>query len=259
MLRLEAVDFRYPGAATSALTEVDVRLPDGTITGVTGPAEAGVTTLCRLLGGLAPRLTGGSLSGRLTIDDEDVTDRPLHALVDHVVVGLEDARSQLSLVADTVWAEVAFGPVNLGRPRERVVETVADELERLGLGDLARRDPRTLSGGQERLVLLGGLLAMRTRHLVLDEPFTGLDAGAAERVMERLREAAAEGVAILVATSDAARLERLAERILVLADGRVAAEGPPATILHDVGVLAAGIREPPDARVERVLRETGLA
>lgn len=258
MLRLDGVSYRYAGAAQDSLQDVSLGLAGGSVNGLVGASEAGKSTLCLVLGGLAPRVIRGELRGSMTIDAEEVSGWPLHRLSEQVVVGLQDPAGQLSMVAETVYEEVAFGPANLGLPRGEIMDRTEDALQRLGVGELARRDPRRLSGGQQQLVVLAGLLAMRPRHLILDEPLAHLDARSTERVMDAIADVAAAGTAVLVAEQRTDVLAAHCGTIAVIAAGSIAAVGATADVLTDPAVLAMGLREPAELRLQRLMTGAGL-
>ncbi len=258
MLSLRGVSYRYSGTRKDVLHGLDLDLPGGTITGLVGPSGAGKSTLCLVAGGLAPRVVGGTLSGQVGIDLESVADWPMHRLAEQVVTGVQDPAGQLSLIAETVFEEVAFGPANLGLPRPEIDERVGSALRSAGIEDLAQRDPARLSGGQQQLVVIAGLLAMRPRYLVLDEPVAHLDASAAARVLEAVRAAADAGAAVLLAEQRVAELATVADSVLVLAAGNIVARGSPADVLSDPSTAALGVAEPPEVALRRKLAEGGL-
>jgi len=199
VLSLEHATYRHAGARADSLRDITLELADGTLTGLFGPSGAGLSTLCLVLGGLAPRVVGGTLQGTLRVDGDGVSGRPMPRLTEHVVVGFGQPAAQLSLVAETVYEEVAFGPANLGVPRADVLARTWSALDALSIADLATRDPRQISGGEQQLVVLAGLLAMGPRHLVLDGPLVHLDPIHREHVLDVLEAEAVAGRAVLVA------------------------------------------------------------
>jgi energy-coupling factor transport system ATP-binding protein len=231
VLTLDHVTYRHAGAERDALTDISLTLAPGAIDAVCGAAESGLSTLCHVLGGLAPRVVAGHLRGALRLDGEDVADWPMHRLAEGVVVGLDRPAAQLSMVAGTVYEEVAFGPACLGLPRDEVIARAEAALSRLRLDGLAERDPRRLSGGEQQLVALAGLLAMPARHLVLDEPFRHLDASAESRALEALRGAADGGAGVILTEHRPQAAARVAGTLTLLSDGRAAAQGVSADVL----------------------------
>lgn len=258
MLKLQGVTYRYPGAAHNSLHGITLELAEGTVTGLAGAAEAGKSTLCLVAGGLAPRVVGGRVTGDITLDGVEVTDWPMHRLAEHVVTGLQDPAGQLSLIADTVFEEVAFGPANLGLPREEVVERSDEALRIVGIEDLRERDPERLSGGQQQLLVMAGLLAMRPRHLILDEPVAHLDASGSRFVLEAVTAIAASGTAVLMAEQRSEALAAVCGSLAIVAGGNIVAQGPPHQVLADPNTTTFGIEELPQDRLRRRLAEAGL-
>ena len=258
MLRLEGISYRYAGAPGKSLREVDLDLADGEVVGVVGASESGKTTLALVASGLAPRSIGGTLEGCVLIDGEDVGDQPMHEMAAHVGICFQNPHTQLSQVADTVFEEVAFGPLNLGVDRLEVASRVTVALDALGIGDLAGRDPRRLSGGQIQLVAVCGLLAMQPRHLVLDEPTAQLDPEGKRLVSDALLSLAAGGTAMLICEHDTDMLARLCSRIIALENGAIALAGPTAEVLADPRVEQLGVQPPAPVRLRRALDGAGL-
>ena len=258
MLNLRSVSYRYPGSRVESLHGIDLDLAEGTVTGLVGPAEAGKSTLCLVAGGLAPRVVGGTLFGQVGIDLESIADWPMHRLAEHVVTGIQDPAGQLTLIADTVAEEVAFGPANLGLPRDEIAERVELALHLTGIVELAPRDPARLSGGQQQLVVIAGLLAMRPRHLVLDEPVAHLDASSARLVLTAIRAAADNGAAVLLAEQRTMELADVADSIIVMGAGNIIGRGTPSAVLADPANHVLGIAEPPEVTLRRKLQEAGL-
>lgn len=257
-MRLDSITYRYAGAPRASLHDVDLELPDGQVIGLVGASEAGKSTLCLVASGLAPRAIRGTLSGRLEIDGEDVTGRPMHELAAVVGIGFQHPATQLSGVADTVYEEVAFGLVNLAIPREELMDRVEDALSRLGIEDLAPRDPLRLSGGQMQLVALAGLLAMRPRHLVLDEPTAQLDPAGTRLVGDAIERLAADGSSILVAEQKTDLLARICTRVVVVEAGRIVMDGSTADVLEDPRLEGLGVQAPSEVRLRRALAAAGL-
>ena len=258
MLLLDGVSYRYAGAQRRSLTDIHLSLAEGEVVGVVGPSESGKSTLSLVVSGLAPRSIGGVLEGSLRIDDEDVTGRPMHEMAARVGICFQNPHTQLSQVVDTVFEEVAFGPLNLGIDRLEVARRVTGALEALGIGNLAERDPRRLSGGQIQLVAVCGLLAMEPRHLVLDEPTAQLDPEGKRLVSDALLSLAAKGTAMIICEHDSDLLARLCSRIVVLDAGRIALTGPADEVLADTRLEELGVQPPAPVSLRRALDRAGL-
>jgi energy-coupling factor transport system ATP-binding protein len=258
VLELELATYRYPGAHRPALREVSLRLGEGEVIGVVGANEAGKSTLCLVLSGLAPRTVGGTLAGRLLVDASDVTDEPMHALATRIGIGFQNPLTQLSNVADTVFEEVAFGPMNLGVPRDELLDRTWSALDALRIADLVERDPRRLSGGQQQLVALAGLLAMRPSHLVLDEPTAQLDPAGTGLVSDALAALAERGASILIAEHKTDLLATLCRRVIALEAGRIALAGAVGDVLADERLPELGVAEPSAVRLRRRAAASGI-
>ena len=259
MLTLETVTYRYAGAPRPSLFDVSVDLRGGEVVGLAGPSEAGKTTLCLVASGLAPRTVGGTISGRLLLDGEDVSARPMHELVGRVGIAFASPATQLTGVAGTVYEEVAFGPMNLGLPRSEVLERTVEALAALRIEHLAARDPVRLSGGQQQLVAIAGLLALRPAHLVLDEPTAQLDPAGSRMVARALTDLAASGAGILVAEQKTDLLASVCHRVLVVHEGRLVFDGPAVEVLHDTRMHELGVAAPSAARLARAAADRRLS
>jgi energy-coupling factor transporter ATP-binding protein EcfA2 len=247
VIALEGVSVRYPGAGRPSLTGVDLDASGGQVIGIAGASESGKTTLCLVLAGLIPRVVRATMEGRLLVAGEDVGALSMHALCERVSILTGTPDGMLSLIADTVFEEVAFGPANLGLPRDEVIRRVASALATVGLEDLVERAPGRLSTGQAQRLAIASVLAMGARCLVLDEPAAHLDADASERLVSLVRALAARGHAVVIASTDTRLLAEACDRVAILAEGRLGPVGPIGAVLTDPRLAAAGL-EPIDVR-----------
>jgi energy-coupling factor transporter ATP-binding protein EcfA2 len=258
MLALESVTYRYAGATRPSLREVSLTLDQGEVVGVVGASEAGKTTLCLIASGLAPRTIGGTLGGQVLLDGADAAPLAMHEMAGRVGIAFANPATQLSGVAGTVYEEVAFGPMNLGLPRADVIDRTGAALEAMGIGDLAERDPTRLSGGQQQLVALAGMLAMRPAHIVLDEPTAQLDPAGTRLVADALRQLAASGASILLAEQKTDLLADICDRVVAIEAGRIAIEGETGAVLGDPRLAELGVAAPASVRLRRLAEEAAL-
>jgi energy-coupling factor transporter ATP-binding protein EcfA2 len=258
MLTLESVGYRYAGALHPSLHDVSLELRDGEVVGLVGASESGKTTLCLVASGLAPRTVGGRLYGRVLLDRVDVEPLTMDQLAARIGIAFASPATQLSGVAGTVFEEVAFGPMNLGLPLRDVIERTAGAIASLHIEALADRDPARLSGGQQQLVAIAGLLALRPAHLVLDEPTAQLDPAGTAMVAEALADLAREGASILVAEQKTDLLARICARVVALDTGRVVLDGPADHVLADPRLSDLGVAPPAAVRIERAGLEAGI-
>jgi energy-coupling factor transport system ATP-binding protein len=257
-LDLSNVSYRYAGYATEVLHAVDLRLDDGEIVGLVGPNEAGKSTLCLVASGLAPASIGGGLTGTLTLDGTPAAGLSTHQLAERVVVGFQNPNTQRSGIAATVFEEIALGPMNLGLAVAETVERTREAIARLKLEHLVLRDPQRLSGGQAQLVGIASLLAMRPRHVILDEPTAQLDPAGTRLVGEALRALADTGTSLLIAEHKTDLLDGLCSRVVAIDGGRIVLDGPTAAVFDDPRLAAMGVEPPGRARLGRLLATHGI-
>lgn len=227
---IDVQELRARRGDTLVLEGLSLRIEDGEFLVVTGPNGSGKTTLVRHLNGLFE-----PDSGAVFVNGIPVAENPLAA---RTAVGMVFQSPEDCFVAATVGADVAFGPENLGLSREEINRRVRDALDAVDMEPHCETRIDRLSGGQKARVAIAGALAMEPSHLVLDEPFSGLDQPARESVLRRLGSLSAAGTSVIVVTHDLRDLAALADRIIVIADGTVALE-PDATDderLADFGV-----------------------
>jgi len=254
MLDFSGVSYRYPGttAQAPALAEIDVRLRGGEVVVLLGSNGSGKSTLVRLCNGLLlPD------SGTVTVDGLSTSDgAEVWTVRSRVGVVFQDPDNQI--VGTVVEEDVAFGPENLGVPREELRSRVDEALAAVGLTGLERREPHLLSGGQKQRLAIAGALAMRPAYLVLDEPTSMLDPRGRADVLAVIAALRAGGTGILHVThhlSDALA----ADRAVVLNQGTVAFAGNPEELLSgDVDLAALGLHVPASWRFADELRRAGL-
>lgn len=209
-----------------------------------GPSEAGKSTLALCLNGLIPRMIKGEFRGRVEVDGL-LTDRSWpRELASRVGVLFQDFEAQL--FSTRVDQEVAFGPENLGWPRPELVRRVDQALGLVGLGGLQDRNPATLSGGQKQLLALAAVLALTPGILALDEPTSDLDPQRVGELLATLDHLAAENHHTLMLLGEDLRLARHCTRVILLDQGKIAADGPPAQVLRQVDAIRGLGLRPPD-------------
>jgi energy-coupling factor transport system ATP-binding protein len=257
-LRLQAVTYTYAGAPTPALSSVDLVVEPGRVVGVVGPNGAGKTTLCLCAVGVAPRAIGGTLAGSVEVDGVASAHSPMHELVQRVGILFQEAHTQITSGAPTVWEEIAFGPRNLALGSDEVIERTWSAVHALRISELAERDPNRLSGGQAQLVALAAVLALGPSYLVLDEPTSQLDPVGTRLVGETLASAArATGVGVLIAEHKTDVLAELCDEIVVVQAGRIVTSGQATTVLEDERLPGWGVRPPAPVALRRAAEAAG--
>ncbi|WP_080798892.1 energy-coupling factor transporter ATPase [Arabiibacter massiliensis] len=241
--------------AVWALRDIDFALEDGEFLGVAGHTGSGKSTLIQHMNGLV-RPT----RGRVLLDGQDLADKRV-AQACRGKVGLVFQYPEHQLFAATVQEDVAFGPRNLGLSDEEVDARVRSALRsvRLDPDEVGPKSPFELSGGQQRRVAFAGVLAMEPSTLVLDEPVAGLDPVAREEFLDLIDELHRSGLTVVMVSHSMDDLARLADRVLVLNEGRQFAFGTPAEVFSRGEELRAiGLDAPAAQKLAAELRAEGL-
>ncbi|KQX16783.1 cobalt ABC transporter ATP-binding protein [Streptomyces sp. Root431] len=227
MIRFENVSVRYEEGAEPTLRDVNLTVPEGELVLLVGPSGVGKSTLLGAVSGLVPHFTGGTLTGRVTVDGRDTRTHPPRELAD--VVGTVGQDPSAHFVTDTVEDELAYGMESLGLAPAVMRRRVEETLDLLGLAELRDRPIATLSGGQRQRVAIGSVLTPHPKVLVLDEPTSALDPSAAEDVLAVLQRLVHDlGTTVLLAEHRLERVVQYADQVILLPDGVM---GPPAEIM----------------------------
>ncbi|MDZ7578770.1 MAG: ATP-binding cassette domain-containing protein [Candidatus Nanopelagicales bacterium] len=217
MIDFDRVTITYPDAARPALSDVSLSIPEGEMTLVIGGTGSGKSTLLNCVNGLVPHFTGGTFSGRVTVDGRDTRDHPPRDLAD--VVGMVRQDPQAGFVTDVVEDELAYTMESLAIEPMVMRRRVEETLDLLGLADLRQRALRTLSGGQRQRVAIGSVLTTHPKVLVLDEPTSALDPQAAEEVLAAIQRLVFDlGLTVLVSEHRLERVVQFADRIVLIGD-----------------------------------------
>jgi len=257
ILKVDHLSYRYPNGQI-ALSDVTFSIGMGEVIGLVGPNGAGKTTLLLHLNGLLPgdddrRQSEAAAARNGQPPAIEVLGMPVAAanLAEvRRVVGFMFQDPDDQLFCPTVREDVAFGPLNLGFPRDEVLRRVTDCLAAAGLAGFEERSTLRLSYGERRRVCLAGVLACEPSLLALDEPSSNLDPRSRKGFMDLLRSCDA---AQIIASHDLELILDLCDRVLVLDHGRLQAQGPACDILADERLMDAhGLEVPLSIRYGKV-------
>ena len=243
--------------AVKALENVTLTIHEGEFIGIIGHTGSGKSTLVQHLNGLIP-----VQSGSITVDDIALRDSYPKKTV-RTRVGMVFQYPEQQLFEETVAADIAFGPKNMGLSEEEQNRRVrhAMELMALDYSAIAERSPFELSGGQRRRVAIAGVLAMEPKYLILDEPAAGLDPEGRRLLLERIMGLHREtGIAVVMVSHSMDDIARCAQRVIVMEKGRIVNIGKPEEVFADAEKMEQlGLGVPTMAKVRDRLREAGLA
>ncbi|MGI6649900.1 MAG: energy-coupling factor transporter ATPase [Bacillota bacterium] len=238
-LIIENLSHTYmPGTpyATQALDQVNLTIEKKEIVGLIGPTGSGKSTLIQHLNGLLK-----PTSGRIQIDGlilNEAKGEQMRQL--RQKVGLVFQFPEEQLFEETVFDDVAFGPRNMGTPEEKIASRVRWALEAVGLNyeEIYRRSPFNLSGGQMRRVAIAGVLAMRPQILILDEPTAGLDPQGRDSLLNQIRCLWRKlSLTVILVSHHLDELARLANRLIVMHQGKIVLDAPPAQVFEQAEIL----------------------
>jgi len=196
IVEVEGLTFRYRRATEPAIRDVSLTVSAGEVVLVAGPSGCGKSTLIRAINGLIPHAYSGDLTGTVRVDGQSTSELKLRDLARTIGTVLQDPAKQI--VGAMVESELAFGPENMGTPREEIRERIREVAEQAGIQKLLGRETSALSGGERQLLAVAGILMLRPRVFVVDEPLANLDPATAERLLTLLRTLADQGSAIVI-------------------------------------------------------------
>ena len=230
----------------------------GEYVAVLGHNGSGKSTFAKLLNGILEPESGELTVAGTDLASPDISDDEIYALRRRVGMVFQNPDNQL--VATIVEDDVAFGPENLGVPSAEIRRRVDDALATVGMSEYAKHEPHRLSGGQKQRVAIAGLIAMMPDCMIFDESTAMLDPAGRREVIETFEKLNREqGITVLTIThymNEAAR----ADRVIVIDDGRVLADGTPREIFADPGrLIAAGLDVPQCTSLVHALRGEGIA
>ena len=257
-IRLENVTYIY-GKGTpfevKALDGVDLEIHAGLITGIIGHTGSGKSPLVRLFNGLEK-----PESGKVLLDGADIWEKPKEIGKVRFRVGLVMQYPEYQLFEETVAADIAFGPRNMGLSDDEISRRVAEYAALTGITSAElEKSPFDLSGGQKRRAAIAGVMAMEPEVLVLDEPAAGLDPEGKKMILGAVREyALRRGATVIIVSHSMDDMAELCDRVVVVAEGRILCEGTRDEVFGKAELLiGAGLDIPELTHVSRLLAERG--
>jgi energy-coupling factor transport system ATP-binding protein len=217
--------YTYPNRDAPALRDVSLNFRAGEVALIAGKSGSGKTTLIRCINGLIPRsYQQGTLSGQIRYSGESTSALSLAQIARRIGTVMQDPDKQI--VATRAFNEIAFGPENLGLPRDEIVARVHSAAKQMRVDHLLERETHTLSGGEQQRMVIAAVLAMRPHALLLDEPLASLDPPSSRDALHHFRRLADEGMAIVMVEHRVRDALRIApEQCVVLDAGAIAFRG----------------------------------
>lgn len=239
-----------------ALKCVSAKIEDGEFVGVIGHTGSGKSTLMQVINGIL-KPSGGTVY----FDGEDINKKGYDLCLLRSKVGLVFQYPEHQLFDNTVFADVCFGPKNLGWSKKEVELSAFEALRNMGISDdLFYQSPFTLSGGQKRRIAIAGVLAMKPQVLILDEPTAGLDARGKNDILKRISALRNEKKCTIILVSHSMEeIADYADRIIVLDNGQIVKDASVKEVFDDIEQLEElGLAAPQVTYLMKRLRERGL-
>lgn len=260
-IKLENVSYTYMKKTPferTAIKEVTLTIEKGEYVAVIGHTGSGKSTMMQLLNGLL-----SPDQGSVYVDDIDINSRGRGAKTAKNKVGMVFQYPEHQIFAETVYEDVAFGPRNNGLSEEETETRVRSALSFVGLDydAFAARSPFQLSGGQMRRVAIAGVVAMEPDYLILDEPSAGLDPHSRDVIFREINELyQAKKMAVILVTHSMEEAAQYADRLLVLAKGKVVIDGESCEVFQNQRetLNAVGVDVPQTIKLADTLREHGM-
>lgn len=240
-----------------ALDKVNIDIEEGELVGIIGRTGSGKSTLIQHFNGLLK-----ATSGKVFIDGEELFSDKSRLRQIRFKVGLVFQYPEYQLFEDTVYKDIAYGPINMGLSREEVDERVKRTMSLVGLKpELMQKSPFELSGGQKRRVAIAGVMAMEPKVLILDEPTAGLDPHGRDRILNLIKEYHRQkGSTVMLVSHSMEDIAKTVNKILVMNDSRLFMYDTPERVFAKVKELDnMGLTVPQITRVFDRLRDSGIA
>jgi energy-coupling factor transporter ATP-binding protein EcfA2 len=258
ILEIEELSFRYPEATRKAVDSFTLDIGESEIVVLAGPSGCGKSTLLRAINGLIPHMYTGDYSGDVRVAGSSVRTSSMRDLAQTVGFLFQNPENQIFMF--TVERDVAFGLENLGVPRPEMRRRVDEAMGLLGIENLSQRAPHELSDGQKQRVALAGVLAMRPKLIILDEPTSLLDPKTAMELVDLVARLRKElGTTFVVVEHRLDLLVRVANRIVVMNAGAKVLDGTPRDVLFGEDADGYGVAVPVVTKLQRMLAKDGLA
>lgn len=240
-----------------ALKDINLEIHEKDFTALVGHTGSGKSTLVQIASGLVK-----PSSGKVFVDGEDTGDRSQAARTKRRQIGVVFQYPEHQLFEESIEKDIAFGPCNQGLSQTEVTARVQEAMAHVGLDydQWKDRSPFDLSGGQKRRVALAGVLAMKPRYLICDEPTAGLDPLGRDRVLENLAYLHREvGVGVVLVSHSMDDVAKYAQRLIVMNHGQVAFDDRPVNVFrHSEELYAMGLGIPQMTALMKRLKEKGL-
>lgn len=241
----------------TAIDTINLEIQRGEFVAIIGHTGSGKSTLVQHLNGILK-----PTQGTVTVDGVDLHDKKAAAKAARSKVGMVFQYPEHQLFEETIYADIAFGPKNLGLTEDEIDQRVKRAMNFVGLDfdQYAQRSPFQLSGGQMRRVAIAGVIALEPEYLILDEPSAGLDPRGRDEIFQEIVQLyQSSGITVILVSHNMEDVAKMATRLIVMNGGKVSLDGSPLEVFREPEKLkAAGVDVPPVTALLRLLKLRGL-
>ena len=259
MIELKDISYVYSKDSpyeTAALSDISLSIGEGEFVGIIGHTGSGKSTLVNIMGGIV-KPTGG----RVFIDGEDITEMKSVTKKLGGKIGVVFQYPEYQLFEETVYKDIAFGPKNLGLDSAEVDKRVREAAKMTNISEeLFDKSPFELSGGQKRRVAIAGILSMKPKMLILDEPAAGLDPGGREEILGEIKALHTDyGITVILVSHSMEDVAEICEKIIVMSDGKIIKYSHMDEVFKNSDELKEnGLSVPEITEIMMKLKEAGL-
>lgn len=252
-IEIENLKYRYPKAERLALDGISLSIEKGSFVGIIGRNGAGKSTLASAIIGLVPQFYKGAYGGKVSVAGMDAATVPVGELSRKVGLIFQNPFNQLSGAKDNVYEETCFGMQNFGIEPDEMRRRADETLKMLGIYDFRDRNPFDLSGGQTQRVAIASILVLHPEVIILDEPTSQLDPAGSDEVFKAVERLTEEGITVIMIEQKIDKIAEYSDRMILLDDGKLIADGTPDEVLSREDLDAYGIIPPASVRISKAL------
>lgn len=253
MIEIKNISYTYMKKTPfekTALENISFEIHEGDFLAIAGHTGSGKSTLIQIISGLIELQSGGILTDGESIKNKSARKK----------IGIVFQYPEYQLFEETVEKDIGFGSKNFGLSEEEISARVNEAMRQVGLNsEMKNLSPFELSGGQKRRVAIAGILALKPKYLILDEPTAGLDPLAKKNLLAEIKKLHQSGVTIIFVSHAMEDIANLANRVTVLAQGKIIFDGTPRKLFAQEEILnRAGLLPPPITQIMSELQKVGL-
>ena len=258
IIRMEDINFKYKKSDTRALKDLNLSIGYGELVGIVGRSNSGKSTLLKAMRGFIPHYLPGEFEGNVYYNEKNILEYEIHNLTRYIGYVFENSFVYETGSLDTVYDELEFSLENLGMKKNMMIAKIEEVLRYLDLYHLRYKNPKDLSPGERQLLSLASVVAMDRNLIILDEPISALNIKKTRLVMDLLKKLKSKNKTIILASKTLDNLVEVADRIILLDEGRIVLEATSEEMMLDSSIVQYGVFTPEFFDVYKKLLAEGI-